>query len=220
MKMTRVAVTVALIGALLTGCANNQYGQKQTGGAVIGGVLGGLLGSQIGGGSGKLAATAGLAILGVILGSEAGKSLDRADAVYVHQTTQRSLEYNPVGRPMSWHNPNTQVYTTVTPTQTYQHPNGRYCREFQQDITIHGKTERAYGRACRQPDGTWQIVNDQSSSVNPTVTQQHVAVIHQAPPVFVSRPAPVVYYHYVPNLSIGYQRRLMWERRHAYRTYW
>jgi surface antigen len=36
---------------------------------------------------------------------------------------------------------------------------GKYCREFQQTVTIGGKTEQAYGTACRQPDGSWQIVS-------------------------------------------------------------
>jgi hypothetical protein len=36
---------------------------------------------------------------------------------------------------------------------------GRYCREFQQKVTIGGKTEEAYGTACRQPDGTWEVVS-------------------------------------------------------------
>jgi surface antigen len=36
---------------------------------------------------------------------------------------------------------------------------GAYCREFQQTVTIGGKTESAYGTACRQPDGTWKVVS-------------------------------------------------------------
>jgi len=35
---------------------------------------------------------------------------------------------------------------------------GRHCREFQQSVTIGGKTEQAYGVACLQPDGAWEIV--------------------------------------------------------------
>jgi|GEM_PF-1308548 len=35
---------------------------------------------------------------------------------------------------------------------------GRYCREFRQTVTIGGRTEEAYGTACRQPDGAWEIV--------------------------------------------------------------
>lgn len=33
-----------------------------------------------------------------------------------------------------------------------------YCREFTRDIVIDGKTVQAYGRACRQEDGSWKIV--------------------------------------------------------------
>ena len=33
------------------------------------------------------------------------------------------------------------------------------CREFQTHIIIDGKSEPAHGTACRQPDGTWRVVN-------------------------------------------------------------
>jgi hypothetical protein len=33
------------------------------------------------------------------------------------------------------------------------------CREFQTHIVIDGKSEPAHGTACRQPDGTWRVVN-------------------------------------------------------------
>ena len=35
---------------------------------------------------------------------------------------------------------------------------GAQCREFEQTVTIDGKTETAYGTACRQPDGTWKQI--------------------------------------------------------------
>ncbi len=47
----------------------------------------------------------------------------------------------------------------MTPVETYQRDDGQYCREFQQTVTIGGKTEEAYGTACRQPDGSWKIVD-------------------------------------------------------------
>jgi surface antigen len=40
----------------------------------------------------------------------------------------------------------------------YQDNRGQYCREFTQSVTVGGKTEQAFGRACRQPDGAWKIV--------------------------------------------------------------
>jgi len=143
----------------LTACEGNQYGEKQTAGAVIGGIAGGLLGSRVGGGSGRLAATAGGAILGVLIGSEVGKSLDKADRMYAARTTTSALENNRSGVTSTWTNPDSGHSGTITPRPAYQTSSGEYCREYQQQITVGGRTETAYGTACRQPDGSWRIVN-------------------------------------------------------------
>jgi len=45
----------------------------------------------------------------------------------------------------------------VTPTSTFRSDNGQYCREYTQVINVGGKQEKAYGRACRKPDGHWEI---------------------------------------------------------------
>ncbi len=157
MKITRMALPVALVLALAA-CAPGQ-GKKQTGGTLLGAGLGALAGSQIGGGRGKLAAVAIGALAGAYFGSEVGKSLDRADRLAMKQTSQTALETNPVGRTSSWSNPDSGHSGTVTPTRTYQTASGSPCREYQQTVTIDGKTEQAYGRACRQPDGSWKITN-------------------------------------------------------------
>ncbi len=44
------------------------------------------------------------------------------------------------------------------PTRTYQTASGENCREFESTVTIDGREEKATGRSCRQPDGTWKIV--------------------------------------------------------------
>lgn len=33
------------------------------------------------------------------------------------------------------------------------------CRDFQERVTIEGRAQQVHGRACRQPDGSWRIVN-------------------------------------------------------------
>jgi surface antigen len=142
----------------LSACAQNQ-GQKQTGGTLIGAGLGALAGSQIGGGRGQLAAVAIGALAGAFLGGEVGKSLDRADELAMERTSQQALESNRTGQASGWKNPDSGHSGTVTPTETYQTASGNHCREYQQTVTIGGKTERAHGRACREPDGTWKIVN-------------------------------------------------------------
>ena len=157
MKLTRYAFPVALVLALAS-CEPGQV-NKQTGGTLIGAGLGALAGSQIGGGRGQLAAVAIGALAGAYLGSEAGKSLDRADKLAMRRTSQNALESNRSGQSSSWSNPDSGHRGTVTPTRTYRTAAGENCREYQQTVTIDGKTEQAYGRACRQSDGSWKIVN-------------------------------------------------------------
>ena len=69
---------------------------------------------------------------------------------YWHQSPN-----NAVGQ---WQNPNTGNSGTITPTQTYTASNGAPCREFTQTIYVGGYPEQGYGTACRQADGSWQIV--------------------------------------------------------------
>jgi len=133
---------------------------KEESGTLIGAVAGGLLGNSVGGsGGGKFAAVAVGTIAGAYIGSEIGKSLDKADRAAAQQTTQNALETSPSGRTSNWHNPDSGNKGSVTPQPSYQNQAGEYCREYQQTVTVGGKTETAYGTACRQPDGTWKIVN-------------------------------------------------------------
>jgi len=41
----------------------------------------------------------------------------------------------------------------------YQTQDDRYCREYKRTVLIDGRPSPAYGHACRQPDGTWQILD-------------------------------------------------------------
>ena len=125
---------------------------------MVGAAAGGLIGSQFGGGSGQAAMTGLGVLLGGLLGSEVGRSLDRADRLYIEQATRRSLERAPSGQVSQWRNPDTGNYGSVVPYAPKTMPNGQYCREFQQSLVVDGKTQQAYGTACRQPDGTWKIV--------------------------------------------------------------
>lgn len=148
--------TVAL-ALSLSACESARNAPKQTAGGLLGGVGGAVVGAQFGGGTGKLATTAAGALLGAWLGSEVGKSLDNADRAALQQA-QSSAYSAPVGQPITWNNPQSGHYGSVTPTRDGTAANGSYCREFQNTVTIDGKTEHAYGTACRQPDGSWKIV--------------------------------------------------------------
>jgi len=120
-------------------------------GAVLGGVVGGIAGNQIGKGSGRTAATIAGTVIGVLVGRSIGRSMNAAD----QQCTGQALEHAPDQASVYWHNPDNGADYTVTPTSTYRSQEGRYCREYTTRAAIGGRSEQVYGRACRQPDGSW-----------------------------------------------------------------
>lgn len=129
-------------------------------GAVIGGGAGAILGSNIGKGDGRTAAIIAGAVIGVLAGQSIGSGLDAAD----RRCVSRTLEKVPDGRTVAWSGPrragaSTPDHSTLTPTRTWQTTGGRYCREYRTTGTIGGRVEEAYGTACRNPDGSWQIVS-------------------------------------------------------------
>lgn len=148
---------VALLCALCT-LLSSCEGHKQGAGTGIGALAGGILGAQFGKGSGKFV-TAGLgALAGGLIGNSIGKSLDEHDKMMAERASQNALESSPSGTTVAWQNPDNGNSGTITPTKTYKLNNGRYCREYTQTINVGGKAEKAYGKACRQPDGAWEIV--------------------------------------------------------------
>ena len=162
-KQISTLLVAATLLTSLSACQQSSYtredGQikKETMGTIGGAVIGGVLGSKVGGGSGKGIAIGIGTLLGAMAGSSIGQSLDNADMQYYNSTSQRALEVAPVGQQTTWRNPDSGNYGTVTPTRTYQ-DNGQYCREYNQTITVGGKTEKAYGQACRQQDGSWKVI--------------------------------------------------------------
>ncbi len=127
-------------------------------GGIAGAALGGFLGSKVGSGSGRTFATIGGVLAGGLLGNQAATRLTCADQQEVYATTQSSLEEYPSGKAATWNNPDSGHWGTVTPTRTYVDGRGQNCREFEQTIYIDGRPEKGVGEACRQPDGSWRIV--------------------------------------------------------------
>lgn len=74
----------------------------------------------------------------------------------MHEAAQVRATTAAVNETIVWEDGNASgsIKTTRIGTST----SGRQCREFQHSVTIGGKTEQAYGTACQQPDGAWEIV--------------------------------------------------------------
>ncbi len=159
MKMQSTRKTLAILAVLTllaAGCGSTQGGStpiNQIGGGLLGGIGGGIAGAQIGAGSGRVAAIIGGTILGAALGTYVGGYMDRMD----QQQVSRTLETQPTGQTSQWKNPDTGNRFNVTPVNTFQRTDGQYCREFVTQVEVGGKTEQAYGTACRMPDGSWKV---------------------------------------------------------------
>ena len=146
-------VAIAILVVTATGCATIEENPKTSIGAFGGAAFGGLIAAAAGGGG---PAIAGAVIGGALLGGLAGNMLDQRDKRMAAEAQQRALETAPTGQPVAWNNPDSGHSGSVTTTRTYQSGNS-YCREFQNDVVIGGKSEKAYGTACRQPDGSWKV---------------------------------------------------------------
>jgi len=153
----RPVIAAAAVVFLLTACAE-EPGQKEGLGTVLGGVAGAVAGAQLGKGTGRDMAIAAGAVFGALAGGDVGRSLDRADRLAMGRSTQQALETRQSGTTSTWRNPDTGNSGTITPRPAVQTASGLQCREFQQTVTVGGRTEEAYGTACRQPDGAWKIV--------------------------------------------------------------
>lgn len=170
--MRGTSIMILASAALLLAACGEQNAQNARKGGVAGGGgitkadvgtlagagLGAWAGSNVGSGSGRTAAIAVGTLMGAGIGREIGASLDRADMAYFNNTQQRALETAPAGQTLPWSNQQSGNSGTFTPSNYYQTADGSYCREFQQTITVGGRTEKGFGTACRQPDGTWKIV--------------------------------------------------------------
>ena len=64
----------------------------------------------------------------------------------------------PQPQPVAVYRQSIPVVRAVPTGPVFQATDGRYCREYQSTATIGGQSQQTYGMACRQPDGSWQIV--------------------------------------------------------------
>ncbi|WP_252177276.1 hypothetical protein [Endozoicomonas sp. 4G] len=75
-----------------------------------------------------------------------------------HEAAQIKATTAPVGERIIWNDGDASGYV-VTTKEGKSASSGLVCREFQQSITVGGRTEDAWGQACLQEDGSWQIVD-------------------------------------------------------------
>ena len=73
-----------------------------------------------------------------------------------HEASTRYALRAPVGESVRWSDGG--AGGAVVTTREGVSSQGRYCREYRQEVTVGGKSEEAYGTACRNADGSWEII--------------------------------------------------------------
>jgi surface antigen len=155
-------MTMALVAGLampaLVACTSDGGLEGTDVGTGLGAVAGGVLGSQFGGGSGKTVAAVVGALAGAWVGNKVAAGMTAQDQTYYQSAASRAATA-PVGQQITWYNPDSGNQGTIVPVREGRDSNGSACREYQQTVTIGGKSTQAYGTACKQADGSWKIIN-------------------------------------------------------------
>lgn len=144
--ITNIAA-IAMITVTLSGCAP---GQNTGGATAVGAATGGLLASTMFHGRGSVAGIMAGALIGGSLGYMVGRNMDQQDRMNMQNAIAENND-------ASWTNEETSISYEVHPVRSYEEE-GRYCREYQTRVKIDGEWKKAYGKACRMPDGAWKIV--------------------------------------------------------------
>ncbi|MEN3952883.1 glycine zipper domain-containing protein [Iodidimonas sp. SYSU 1G8] len=151
-------IAVVMCAGLLAACESDGYGSdNEAVGTIVGAGLGAALGSTAHGSAKGPTMILG-ALVGGAIGNRVGARLDERDRMRHERASYQALEYGRSYETSGWYDPDRGTRGAITPRPSYRNDRGLQCREYQQEIWIGGRREEGYGTACRQPDGSWQIM--------------------------------------------------------------
>jgi surface antigen len=92
-----------------------------------------------------------------IMGDQAAlyERLTDQDVALAADNLQESLETAPDGATRRWSNAESGHQGAITPTRTYLSANGRYCRDYREDLVIGDQAAGLHHTACRDDDAGW-----------------------------------------------------------------
>jgi surface antigen len=151
MKKILSTLIVSAVAISLSGCAD---WSKQDIGTLTGAAGGAAASGLLFHGDSQIPAMVIGGILGGALGNRIGNKMDQQDQARMSQ----AVTHTPTNQTTAWTNQNTGVTYQVTPIRNYKTTQNQYCREYQTTVIINGEAQKAYGTACRKPDGSWKIV--------------------------------------------------------------
>lgn len=149
-KFLITATTVSMLAVGLAGCAP---GQNTPGSTAVGALAGGLIGGALFHGRGNVAGILASSLIGGSIGYLVGRQMDQQDRINM----ANAIVDTPVNQQATWVNTSTNTTYIVRPVRDFHTDSGQYCREYRTKIQVGNEWKSAYGTACQQPDGQWQI---------------------------------------------------------------
>jgi surface antigen len=104
-------------------------------------------------------------ISGRLLGGPYFVHLEASDKKRARRAAATAFDRLPSGQTKIWRNPENGHWGTLTPTRTYVNADGRYCRDYDQTVTLGGQEYQANGTVCHDagtgkgPAGGWRVVS-------------------------------------------------------------
>ena len=101
-----------------------------------------------------------------VLGSLSGTALGKGVSEYITKMSEDD-RYNlalvfvnqTMGKTKRWFNPENETVFSITLTRQHQFTDGSICKEYVMETAQHNEVKEYYGRACKQDNNTWVIVN-------------------------------------------------------------
>lgn len=85
--------------------------------------------------------------------------LTESDIMLAAATMDAALEHASHGETRTWRNPETGHAGAVMPRRTYLSEAGLYCRDYQETLTLDGRSATYESTACRDAEGTWRWID-------------------------------------------------------------
>lgn len=133
--------------------------QPDPAGVLVGALIGGLLGNEIAGRGDRTGATVAGVIVGGTMGAALTNQMSCEDRSYAYRSYYDGFNAGRPNTTYNWRNPRNDHRGEFRVGRYYDDPDGFRCATYTQELWINGRRQEADGEACRQPDGTWAIVN-------------------------------------------------------------
>jgi surface antigen len=86
-------------------------------------------------------------------------NLTDSDIALAATAMQATLEHESTGETRTWRNPETGHAGAMMPQRTYLSEAGFYCRDYQETLSVDGRSETYADTACRDADGIWRWID-------------------------------------------------------------